>query len=207
MRDSDPFKPLIASLQHVGYAILPAFFDAPDIEQLAHDCRALNQTSALLPAAVGRGINRRHEYATRGDRTHWFDPLALTKPQVQYWQIMETLRVALNQSLLLGLSELEAHYALYPPGKIYARHRDRFRNDDARVLSSVCYLNVDWCESDGGALRLYLNDGASNHLDIYPKAGTLVLFLSAEFEHEVLPASRERLSIAGWFKQRTIQPF
>jgi len=38
------------------------------------------------------------------------------------------------------------------------------------------------------------------HLDIYPRDGRLVLFLSADFEHEVLPAARERLSVAGWFR-------
>lgn len=30
--------------------------------------------------------------------------------------------------------------------------------------------------------------------------GTLVVFLSEEFEHEVLPAKRDRYSIAGWFR-------
>jgi SM-20-related protein len=28
------------------------------------------------------------------------------------------------------------------------------------------------------------------------------LFLSAQFEHEVLPATRDRMSIACWMKQR-----
>ena len=75
----------------------------------------------------------------------------------------------------------------------------RFRDDDARVLSSVTYLNADWGDRDGGALRLYLPRGAH---DIAPRGGSLVLFLSAEIEHEVLPATRERLSIAGWFRRR-----
>jgi SM-20-related protein len=30
-----------------------------------------------------------------------------------------------------------------------------------------------------------------------------VCFLSERFEHEVLPATRERLSIAGWFRRRS----
>ena len=105
----------------------------------------------------------------------------------------------LNRELMLGLDELEAHFAMYAPGTRYAKHRDRFRDDDARVLSSVLYLNDDWQESDGGALRLYLPD---RHLDVYPSAGKLVLFLSADFEHEVLAATRDRLSIAGWFRRR-----
>jgi SM-20-related protein len=31
-----------------------------------------------------------------------------------------------------------------------------------------------------------------------------VLFMSARFEHEVLPARDERLSIAGWFRRREL---
>jgi len=112
------------------------------------------------------------------------------------------LREQLDRELFLGLRELEAHYALYPPGARYARHRDRFRDDDARVLSAVLYLNDDWNEADGGALRLYFDTGVSTpYRDIAPHAGTLVLFLSAEFDHEVLPATRERLSVAAWFRR------
>ena len=36
----------------------------------------------------------------------------------------------------------------------------------------------------------------------FPEGGSLVVFLSAELPHEVLPASRERMSIAGWFRRR-----
>ena len=64
------------------------------------------------------------------------------------------------------------------------------------------YLNENWQETDGGALRLYLEDGA--YRDIYPHAGTLLLFLSAQFEHAVLPATRDRMSIACWMRQRPL---
>jgi SM-20-related protein len=112
---------------------------------------------------------------------------------------MDALRVALNRRLLLGMEEFEAHFACYPPGAGYARHRDRFADDDARVLSLVAYLNADWPDDAGGALRLHLPGGIR---DIAPRAGTTVLFLSDEIEHEVLPATRERWSIAGWFRRR-----
>ena len=32
--------------------------------------------------------------------------------------------------------------------------------------------------------------------------GTLVCFLSERFEHEVLPATRSRWSLTGWFRSR-----
>ena len=35
-----------------------------------------------------------------------------------------------------------------------------------------------------------------------PAAGTLVVFMSGDFPHEVLPASRERLSLTGWYRRR-----
>ena len=38
--------------------------------------------------------------------------------------------------------------------------------------------------------------------DVLPVAGTLVCFLSDRFDHEVLPATRERLALTGWFRRR-----
>jgi len=46
---------------------------------------------------------------------------------------------------------------------------------------------------------LYADDSA---LQISPEGGTLVAFLSGRFEHEVLPATRERYSLTGWFRRR-----
>ena len=193
----DPIKHIAGEIERAGYVVVQRFLDDPVCAMLARACRE----STLRPAAIGRAATHRARSDIRGDRTHWFEPEALTPAQRPYWEAMQTLRSGLNRALLLGLEELEAHYALYPPGARYERHRDRFRDDDARVLSSVLYLNRDWCENDGGQLRLYLPQ--NTHVDIYPRAGTLALFLSAEFEHEVLPATRERLSVAGWFRRRS----
>jgi SM-20-related protein len=70
-----------------------------------------------------------------------------------------------------------------------------------RVLSSVVYLNPNWDIADGGELVLY--DTTDSELTrVQPLAGTAVFFMSEEFPHEVLPARRERYSIAGWFRGR-----
>jgi SM-20-related protein len=106
----------------------------------------------------------------------------------------------LNRELQLGLFDFECHFAIYPAGTRYGRHLDRFKSDARRALSCVLYLNPDWREADGGQLRLYLDE--SHSVDVMPRAGTLVTFLSQRFEHEVLPATRERLSLAGWFRRR-----
>jgi len=188
-----------------GYCVVEDFLDPAAVAALARECRELEQRRMLTPAGVGRHGHRQVDPALRGDRTRWFEPDALSAAQSNYWTRVGALRNALNRELMLGLDSFEAHYALYPPGTRYARHRDRFRDDDARVLSSVLYLNEKWSDADGGALRIHLEPPAScASIDVYPRAGTLVLFLSADFDHEVLPAGRERLGIAGWFRRAAL---
>lgn len=196
----DNLDTAVSALADRGWQIWPDFLPAAAVAALAEDCRRRDTEGELRSAATGRASVRTAS-DIRGDRTRWFDETALTAAQETYWRAMQGLRGALNRRLLLGLESLEAHYALYPPGTGYARHRDRFRDNDARVLSSVFYLNADWQPDDGGALRLHLPEGPH---DVTPAGGTLALFLSADIEHEVLPARRERLSIAGWFRQREL---
>jgi SM-20-related protein len=202
MPDSPMPLHIADAIRRDGYAVVQDFLGSRAIDALAGECRALRDCAQLQPAAVGHAGPRHVDPNIRGDLTHWFDAAALSSAQQRFWKRMDTLRQSLNRELLLGLNEFEAHYAVYPPGARYARHRDRFRDDDARVLSSVLYLNRDWCEADGGALRLHFDANApTRYLDIHPRDGTLVLFLSADFEHEVLPARRARLSVAGWFRR------
>ena len=166
---------------------------------LAAECRLLAATGALTLAAVGRGDAQALRPDIRGDRTRW---LAAGQSDAcdRYQGIMEQLRLALNQAFFLGLDNYESHFALYAPGAGYQRHLDRFRDDDLRTVSAVIYLNADWPNGQGGALRLHPQGGPT--LDIAPLGSRLVLFLSADMPHEVLPASCERLSLAGWFRRR-----
>ncbi len=137
----------------------------------------------------------------RGDSIFWIDESHATPAQRCYLEAMKNLQLAFNQALFLGLFELESHFALYPVGTGYHKHLDQFQGDQSRQVSSVLYLNEGWQVEDGGELRLYLDD-KGEYVDITPQGGKLVLFLSGQFFHEVLPARRERMSIAGWFRQR-----
>ncbi|MCW8806818.1 MAG: 2OG-Fe(II) oxygenase [Rhodanobacter sp.] len=193
------FDPASRAIAADGWCVLPTLMTARQTHDLAGECSTMHDEQLLTSAHVGR--DRDHS-ALRGDRTCWFEPLALSAPQGAFAGRIEQLRIGLNRALMLGLVDSESHYAMYPPGAGYARHLDRLRHSDARVLSAVFYLNDAWQESDGGALRLHLADGS--YRDVYPHAGTLLLFLSAQFEHEVLPATRQRMSIACWMRQRDI---
>ena len=186
------------ALHHHGACRLPDFPDLALAAALREDLLRLHASHALAPAATGRATGRALRTDLRGDATLWLDDARAGPAAATYLAQLDALRIALNRRLFLGLDEVEAHYALYPPGARYAKHRDRFRDDDARVVSFVTYLNPGWREGDGGLLRLSLEAGDA---DIAPDAGS-VCFLS-ELEHEVLPATRERASIAAWMRRRT----
>lgn len=189
----------LAELAIRDFVVIEDFLTAPDIDALRTDLIRRFAQGAARPAGVGHGRGFRVQTSVRGDSILWFDPHALNAAQQAYWQAMERLRVALNRSYYLGLEIFEAHYAHYPAGNGYARHRDVFSDDDARSISCSLYLNPAWDAADGGALRLYT--GTTPH-DILPAAGTLVVFSSRSLEHEVLPARRDRYSVTGWFRRR-----
>ena len=191
---------IVGAIEVSGYAAEPHFAPLALTTRLSARAQALDARGELRQAGVGRGDTRNVATAVRGDRIRWLDARAADRAEREALDAFEALRLALNRRLTLGLFELELHYAIYPPGARYAPHRDRFRDDDARVVSCVLYLNDGWGAVEGGALRLHLDDGAT--LDVLPHAGTLVAFLSERFVHEVMPATRDRLSLTGWFRRR-----
>jgi SM-20-related protein len=172
--------------------------------ELAAECRKRATEGELAPAAVGRGPFQEIREGIRGDHIQWIEPGQVESCD-SYLSLMDSLRVAINRGLFLGLEDFESHFALYPPGAFYLKHVDRFRDDDRRMVSVVVYLNQDWLPGHGGQLRMYLDQGVER--DVVPTGGCLVVFLSGEVPHEVLPATRERLSLTGWFRRRGNEPF
>ena len=200
VRSSDVAAALVAGIAERGYAVVDGALDAKVVDGLRAHALALEAAGQLSPAGVGRGLARTERADIRGDRIAWLDNAQPAPPEIAAHALFEAVRISCNRELALGLFELEAHYALYPPGSAYARHRDRFRDDDARVLSCVLYLNEGWRAENGGALRVYLHDARC--LDVVPHGGTLVAFLSDRFDHEVLASTRPRLALTGWFRRR-----
>ncbi|MBU0808655.1 MAG: 2OG-Fe(II) oxygenase [Gammaproteobacteria bacterium] len=194
---------IIDDLAERGWS-LQTHFIAPTLTlELAEECRKRAAAGLLVRAGVGRSALAVINEGLRGDHIQWLE--AGQNPACdQYLALMDGLRQALNQALYLGLEDFESHFALYPPGAYYKRHLDRFRDDDRRAVSVVFYLNEQWQAEQGGELRLHLADGS--HHDVLPVAGSLLVFLSAEMPHEVLPATRERLSLTGWLRRRGAGP-
>ena len=188
-----------AALEADGIAVRDGFLTPAltrALIQCAHQHRARGDFEA---ARIGSEQSAQRRADIRGDSTCWILP-PLLAPEQSLLEELERLRLELNRESLLGLFELELHYAWYPPGARYARHVDQPQGRGQRQVSLVLYLNEGWTSTAGGELRLF--DAAGGHRDIEPVAGRLVCFLTPGREHEVLPMQRDRLSISGWFRTR-----
>ncbi len=197
-------RKIAGELVEQGYSVCENFADPALVEQLVGETRRRWDDGQFDYARVGQGEEKQLCPTVRSDRIHWLENHDLDDGQARYLEILEGLRLAINQATMMGIFEWEGHLAIYPAGTFYRRHLDVFRHARERKISTILYLNQGWTPPDGGQLRLYL-DGVSldNYIDMAPKAGTLVTFLSEQFYHEVLPAHRERMSITGWFRTRS----
>lgn len=198
-----------------GYCVVDHFLPEAIISVLAAETTALKASHLLQQAGIGReqlAVNKE----IRGDHIYWLNTQDATEAQQYYFQKMESLRLSINQHLFMGLFGLESHLAYYPAGTFYKKHLDCFASHNLgkpqRKLSCIVYLNQNWRSEDGGQLRLYVETACQNHtdetadqekfIDVTPDAGKAVIFLSDVFYHEVIPATRERLSLTGWFFNR-----
>lgn len=196
--DTD-WRETVDALATQHHAVVRDALPAALWQGLRAEAENLLGAGAFAPAQVGRAQGRQRAGSIRGDRSCWLAGDMVAGGAYLRW--MDGLRLRLNRELFLGLDEFEAHYAHYPAGAFYRRHVDRHRDSNARVVSAVFYLNAGWGERDGGELVLHGADDV-HLLTLAPRGGTLVLFMSADMPHEVLPAQRERWSIAGWFRTR-----
>ena len=164
--------------------------------------RLLADTHELHSARVGHNVGVQAKLALRSDDTRWLAHAPDDASERDAVSAVNALRAHLNEALFLGAQEAELHFARYAPGAFYRTHRDRFRDDDARQVSLVFYLNDEWPDDAGGELVLFADDDSGTVITrVQPRAGTMVCFLSDRFPHEVLPATRERYSLTGWLRR------
>lgn len=192
----DHYDEIADALAGPGFIILDSAFPRHITQALVE--LIATRSDQLKRAGVGREGDYQLNDSVRGDEIQWLEPgdPAIT----EFLSVMDKLRDALNERLFLGLFDFEAHFASYAPGAFYKKHRDAFRGKPGRKLSCVFYLNPNWSLAAGGELVLYDEAGEQELVRVAPEYGRLVLFLSEEFPHEVLPATHPRQSIAGWFR-------
>ena len=210
VREDDLFMRIAADIREKGYSINPVALPLDLADNLLKHVQALGQEH-FNRAGIGREKDYIRNDFVRTDEVCW---ITGESPAGREWLAWAgRLQQFLNRQLLLGLFSFESHFAHYRPGDFYRRHVDAFKGEANRVLSLVVYLNPGWLPNDGGELVLYLDDAGTSGtagadiryeaLKVTPAMATVVAFLSEEFPHEVLPASRDRYSIAGWYRVNT----
>lgn len=196
----DLFAGIAQALRRDGYAVCPDALPAALRDSLLQHLQHM-PGNRFQRAGVGRQQDFTLEGSVRRDEICWINGDSAAGQAWLDWTA--ELQLRLNRELLLGLFSFESHFAHYGPGDFYRRHLDAFVGEANRRLSVVAYLNPDWLPGEGGELILFTSEGP---VRVAPRLGTLVVFLSEEFPHEVLPATRDRYSIAGWFRVNTSSP-
>ncbi len=164
---------------------------------------SIRHQSLLKKAHIGRANQKQIDSDVRGDFIYWLDPFNPADTEKKFMGWFTQFVNALNQNLMLGLSDFELHYAFYPPSTQYQKHIDVFKSNSQRKLSFVLYLNQNWQPSDGGELILFEEKNPEcESARISPQWGRLVLFLSDAIYHQVNFTNRERFSVTGWLKNR-----
>lgn len=192
------FDAIADGLAESGYAVADQFLSQQEVESI-RQAGGFQTDFDFKKAGIGNKQSLQIQEGIRGDYIKWLDRNDAPESVRIYLQRLDELIQYLNRALFLSLKDFEVHLTVYPIGSFYKRHLDQFKKDDYRKLSVILYLNNDWRDSHGGQLRMYLPGQTK---DFLPLAGRLVIFRSDEIEHEVLPATRERLSITGWVLDR-----
>jgi SM-20-related protein len=198
--DETLFEAIADDIEAQGYSIRPGALPEEIADSLYNHQQCLSP-GMYTDAGIGRGaLYLRNEFV-RTDEICW---ISGDSHAGELWLLWASrLQDYLNRKLFLGLFSFESHFAHYAAGDYYKRHYDAFRGQANRVLSIVVYLNPGWTNSDSGELILYAGDHDRIGTKIPPLYGTVVIFLSEEFPHEVVPAKRDRYSVAGWFRVNT----
>ena len=198
--DETLFQRIAQDLDHQGYSILPVALPEDLATALYLHQQSMDE-SKYIHAGIGRGEAYLKNHFVRTDEICWINGESEAGKQWLKWT--GDMQRFLNRRLFLGLFSFESHFAHYAPGDFYKRHYDAFKGEANRVLTVVVYLNPGWLPADGGELVMYQDDHDKEGIKVVPLMGTVVVFLSEDFPHEVLPATRDRYSIAGWFRVNT----
>ena len=213
----------LATLRDQGYVVVDDFLPSEDwMDALREDVLHLRTKQKFKIAKIGQDSTNALNEEIRVAETCF---LGRDKPELRdvpnparekLYDVLETLRLDLQEgeevaNLDPNLSEFL--YAYYPTGGFYRRHRDAVKGSASwlREYSLLLYLNEESYDPDidGGRLRVHFDSGgdflpageAPLFQDIDAYGGTLVIFESDKFPHEVMDTVAERFAVVGWYNR------
>lgn len=192
------YETLISGLLEEQFGLVDGFIPAGVVAGLRQNLMSLLEEGSMHPAGVGRHCTYQQNLKVRGDLICWLEKDTKDPFERAFFAQVAGFVDYLNTTCYTGINDFEFHYAWYEEGSFYKRHLDQFKTDYGRKFSLVTYLNEAWEETNGGKLTLYPDN---REVSVYPFGGRTVFFHSDKLEHEVRPATRPRISIAGWLKR------
>ena len=192
----------LSALRVQGWFLRDAVLGYPAAMRVHDAVETFAAAGRLRPAGLSRGATHRVDATIRGDATTRMEPDEAPPELAELMTVFRSLRDALNREAYLGLGRIEIQVARYPgDGSRYDRHRDAFATLPGgrpnRRVTAIYYANPAWRLEDGGMLRLHADGGPH---DVAPILDRLVVFLSEEVEHEVLPARTPRRAVTAWLR-------
>ena len=192
---------LLEDLAKKNWAVSAEVFTPEFCRNLAQECQKLADQGQLHKASIGHGSSKTLNSEIRGDFTLWLEESTSSSLQQSFLAALEDIRQELNRFFFLGLKRVESHFALYPPKAGYDKHIDNHRGLNHRKITFVLYLNENWQKGDGGELSIYNPENDSEVItQVMPRLGTLILFRSEIFPHQVEKSTAPRMSLTGWFR-------
>lgn len=180
-------------LAQQDYIIIDDFFQPTSLQLIYDFFHQKMKENVFRSALIGQNNEAKEVRAIRNDDIYWLNPSIQELSPI--FNTLEVLRLNFNRLLYLSLSGYEFHLAHYPKNSFYKKHLDQFKGRNNRLLSIVIYLNKNWQEKDGGALRIYREEKT---IDIAPIENRCVIFRSDHLYHEVLLSHNSRKSLTGW---------
>lgn len=195
-------KDLCDTLAEQSWVVHSDFISSDMVALIREDFIHHQKNGTFKRAAISKGPTENVNADVRSDTILWLEEGASCGIQHALFAKIQDLRQSINSQLYLGLRGFEGHYAAYPRGGFYQRHKDAFDKGNLRTVSLVLYLNETWKPEWGGQLRIFSGTHEGEiATEVEPVGGRLVLFMSSEIEHEVVPSTVERRSFTGWFLQ------
>jgi SM-20-related protein len=180
------------------YVIIDDCISDEFFETIMQFFERMEKEDQLVKAGIGTADKLMVKTEIRGDFIHWLDSKNDTVLS-PFFQLMDELKDNLKKFCYLSLADSEFHIAKYPEGSHYHKHLDQFNERSNRQITVLLYLNKHWKKGDGGELKIYSKNG---ELLVEPIARRVVLFKSAELEHEVLTTNVSRYSLTGWLLRK-----
>ena len=188
-------QPIADSLAKRGWFACDGLLSIEDCLVLREECRALRASGLFSQsysevAETGERIWRANVEAMELKNDTWRSAPTLVAFLAE---MMREVPPVMNDSFAaLNLSSTTFGHKLAVStgeGAFYPKHLDNSLGapHDLRKLTAILYLNPEWDETNGGAIRLYDALTDPTHTDLAPAGNRLVLFWSDLIVHEVLP--------------------